>query len=465
MAAQEKKPKEKKSPRWQRRKLPKKERIKDTVPIPGPVLRHHLPDLTPAELKVYLYIATRSVGWGWDSEQIATSVIMEGVTKRDDTVIDRGTGLKERAVQGAIRSLLKRGLIWREFPSASKPPVYSVVSPEVRSTIFGEGEETPPDEDDGGEEESYGEDAEPDVEPETEPPSAQGGEKSSPPQTHQGMAAKCYPPGDKGWQQNATPQGDKGVAAKCAGGWQQNAPIERVVKKRNFTESDLVESNANGVLFENIESLPHIHSVDRSSPEKPVGNRNRETQTNEHRADDRPTEKIQDTNKLSKSSKSKGSEGEEEKPWRKFAATAEAVSEEELTDEHLRLASTWSERMGFGAGEEDVARIARVAYVCGAATFKAVAKKCADAHARKRVSHPWPLLCTAAASAVSARPSDALAARIKSTGKDDSASPQERYTPRPGSPRALLGGQGTRRKAKTTEEKLEQARRHGFVAG
>ncbi len=482
---------EKKAPKrsWQRRRLPKKERIQDTVPISGKVLRENLSKMSLAEIRVYLYIATRSVGWGWDSEQISTSVMMEGVTAKNGTVIDGGTGLSDRAVQGAVRSLLKKKLIWREYPYPSKPPVYSVVSPEVRSAIFGK-DETPPDDEDASGEEESGENTGEDASFATEKDDAQadqeltnsrvrgwqenatpqregianscaeGGESLAPPDGYKGVEKLSTPGRAKGVEESSTP----GVESFSGGGWKEVPPIEKIVKKRNFEESDLVEDSVNGRLFEHKENLPHIHSVDQSSPEKPDLNRDRESRSFELAEDDRTTDEEESSRDISKNHKSRGSSkaGKPEKPWRKFAATAEGVPEEKLTDEQLSLAKTWAKDMGFDAGAADVARVARVAHVCGEDIFRAVAKKCADAHSRKPVSHPWPHLCTAAADALATRPSDALAARIKEAEAKDEYKPPPSYA----SPREIVGGlRDERRKAKTPEEEEAEARKFGFRVG
>lgn len=208
----------------------------------------------------------------------------------------------------------------------------------------------------------------------------------------------------------------------------------------------------------------YVHSVDRSSPEKPTLDSDRESRRNGQRTDDRTTDEVSSNSEIpnrEKNRSSKSGKGKPEKPWHDFAATTEAVSDEKLTDEHLALAKGWASHMGFDGADEDVARIARVAYVCGEDTFRSVAKKCADAHGKKRVSSPWPLLCTAAANALAARPSESLAARIK-----EAEAKEDVYKPPPRSPREIIGGLlDERRKAKTPEEQLAEAQKYGFRVG
>src|SRR4051794_23590747 len=81
------------------------------TPVPDVIFDELLPDLTEAELKVLLYIVRRTFGFKKDADAISLSQMVKGITRRDGTVLDRGTGLSESSVLRAKASLLERGII------------------------------------------------------------------------------------------------------------------------------------------------------------------------------------------------------------------------------------------------------------------------------------------------------------------------------------------------------------------
>ena len=78
-----------------------------TTPVPDEVFDDLIADLTGAELKVLLYICRRTFGFKKDRDSISLNQIANGITTRDDRVLDRGTGLSKRHVQRALKSLSK----------------------------------------------------------------------------------------------------------------------------------------------------------------------------------------------------------------------------------------------------------------------------------------------------------------------------------------------------------------------
>jgi len=82
-----------------------------TTPVPDELFDDLLHDLTGAELKVVLYICRRTFGFKKDSDTISLNQIADGIVTRDGRVLDRGTGLSQRHVQRAVKSLEEQGII------------------------------------------------------------------------------------------------------------------------------------------------------------------------------------------------------------------------------------------------------------------------------------------------------------------------------------------------------------------
>ena len=100
------------------------------TPIPNAVLDEWMPRLSPAELRVVLYVLRRSAGFQKEWDQISLEQMMTGLVGSGGKRLDHGTGLSERACRGAIRSLVSRGALLREEAvaenGASDVPWYSL---------------------------------------------------------------------------------------------------------------------------------------------------------------------------------------------------------------------------------------------------------------------------------------------------------------------------------------------------
>ena len=70
-----------------------------------------LSELSGAELKVVLYVARRTYGFGKESDNISLNQMAEGMQRRDGTILDRGTGLSRSTVKTACTSLVERGFL------------------------------------------------------------------------------------------------------------------------------------------------------------------------------------------------------------------------------------------------------------------------------------------------------------------------------------------------------------------
>jgi len=82
--------------------------------VPHEVIREHMADLTGAELKCLLYVIDRTFGFNKRSDRISLRQFSEGITRKDGTRLDRGTGLSRSAVKKALRGLIQKGLVGRE---------------------------------------------------------------------------------------------------------------------------------------------------------------------------------------------------------------------------------------------------------------------------------------------------------------------------------------------------------------
>ena len=82
--------------------------------VPDEVFDRLLPELTGAELKVLLYIIRRTFGFKKDADSISLSQMLNGITKRDGTVQDRGVGLSKASLLAALRALQEMNLLLTE---------------------------------------------------------------------------------------------------------------------------------------------------------------------------------------------------------------------------------------------------------------------------------------------------------------------------------------------------------------
>jgi hypothetical protein len=85
--------------------------IPNSTQIPDLILDFWLSELSGAELKVVFYIARRTFGFGKQSDNISLTQLCSGITKRDGTILDTGTGLSRSSVARAVKTLEEQGII------------------------------------------------------------------------------------------------------------------------------------------------------------------------------------------------------------------------------------------------------------------------------------------------------------------------------------------------------------------
>ncbi len=86
----------------------------NTTPVPDVLFDELLLLLDNAELRVLLYIIRRTFGFKRSTDDISISQMVDGITRKDGTVLDRGTGLARTSVKRAIRGLLDKQIIVRK---------------------------------------------------------------------------------------------------------------------------------------------------------------------------------------------------------------------------------------------------------------------------------------------------------------------------------------------------------------
>jgi hypothetical protein len=79
--------------------------------VPDDVFDVLMPVCTGAEFKVLAYIVRRTFGVKKTSDAISLHQMVDGITKRNGTVLDRGTGVSKSAVAVAIKGLVAKGII------------------------------------------------------------------------------------------------------------------------------------------------------------------------------------------------------------------------------------------------------------------------------------------------------------------------------------------------------------------
>jgi hypothetical protein len=83
----------------------------NTTPVPDVLFDEFLLQLDNAELRVLLYIIRRTYGFKRSTDDIAISQMVDGIRKKDGTVLDRGTGMSKGSVTRGLRGLLGKGVI------------------------------------------------------------------------------------------------------------------------------------------------------------------------------------------------------------------------------------------------------------------------------------------------------------------------------------------------------------------
>src|SRR5579859_1276326 len=82
--------------------------------------------LTPWEQKVLDYLLRHTWGYKKTADAISHSQFINGITKKDGTVLDGGTGIKdERTIRKALKGLEKKGFILIT-PQFAKQNLYSL---------------------------------------------------------------------------------------------------------------------------------------------------------------------------------------------------------------------------------------------------------------------------------------------------------------------------------------------------
>jgi len=70
-------------------------------------------ELSGAELKVLLYVARRTYGFGKESDNISLNQMAGGIKRRDGSCLDQGTGLSRSGVKAACNGLIQLGILVR----------------------------------------------------------------------------------------------------------------------------------------------------------------------------------------------------------------------------------------------------------------------------------------------------------------------------------------------------------------
>src|SRR3954451_14962818 len=83
----------------------------NTTPVPDVLFDELLLRLDNAELRVLLYIIRRTYGFKRSTDDISISQMVDGITRKDGTVLDRGTGMSKGSVTRGPRGLLEKGVI------------------------------------------------------------------------------------------------------------------------------------------------------------------------------------------------------------------------------------------------------------------------------------------------------------------------------------------------------------------
>lgn len=81
--------------------------------IPDQVFDELLPLLTGNELKILMYICRRTFGFKKDTDNISLAQMVSGITTKDGTKLDGGTGLSKASVARALKDLEEKNIIVR----------------------------------------------------------------------------------------------------------------------------------------------------------------------------------------------------------------------------------------------------------------------------------------------------------------------------------------------------------------
>jgi hypothetical protein len=85
--------------------------VPNSTQVPDALFDELMADLSGAELKALLYIMRRTFGFKKQSDTIAISQMLGGITKNNGEELDRGTGLSKPTLLSALKSLANRNII------------------------------------------------------------------------------------------------------------------------------------------------------------------------------------------------------------------------------------------------------------------------------------------------------------------------------------------------------------------
>lgn len=102
----------------------------NSTQIPDVIIDRWMPTLSGGELRVVIYVARRTYGWRKPDDEISVSQLVDGITKRDGTRLDYGTGLSRSQVISAVESLSSKGVLSRRHnkraDGGDAPSTYSL---------------------------------------------------------------------------------------------------------------------------------------------------------------------------------------------------------------------------------------------------------------------------------------------------------------------------------------------------
>lgn len=81
------------------------------TPVPDELFDVWMAELNDRELRVLLYIMRRTYGFKKQEDGISFDQMERGIVRKTGERLDRGTGLKRRAIQYAVAELKERGLV------------------------------------------------------------------------------------------------------------------------------------------------------------------------------------------------------------------------------------------------------------------------------------------------------------------------------------------------------------------
>src|SRR5258708_13009575 len=82
--------------------------------VPDELFDDLMTDLSGAELKVLLYIIRRTFGFKKTEDNISLSQMLNGITKKEGEVLDKGTGLSKKTLLAALNTLEEKNIIITE---------------------------------------------------------------------------------------------------------------------------------------------------------------------------------------------------------------------------------------------------------------------------------------------------------------------------------------------------------------